>query len=50
MQDLAPVAGAAQTEMVTQGRARILGPEQAAPLQLGHHQIDEVVELSLIHI
>src|SRR6266540_5853412 len=44
LQNLTPIGGASQTEVVTQRRTQILGPEQAASLQLGHHEIDEIVE------
>src|SRR6266851_8831599 len=36
--------GARETEMIAQRRARIFAPVEAAALQLGHDQVDEVIE------
>src|SRR5262245_646625 len=33
-----------QPEVIAQRGARIVAPEQAAPLQLGHDEVDEIVE------
>ena len=39
-----PVLRPRQAEIFAQGPALILGAEDAAALQLGHHLVDEIVE------
>src|SRR5262245_1395565 len=39
-----PVGRPRQPEILAQGFSLVFAPEQAAPLQLRHHAVDEIVE------